>query len=212
MLACLNATLSLKSLAKEAAVTQMKKMKQAAEHIEANLNELNQLTLFIWTFIGPLGQAKTADEGGLLSQSWAEEWQLYKTAAAVLEQMGYSEAEIAHAMQALRLISEQQNWYDRLGKLPLSEIAKSWFSSPEILAFLQVNRFEDILWYNREAFNDFLWWMNVIAVLNCEMKPSCTRSDTAEALLGCNVLLQQLLKADQSSEFQLEKLIEAIRE
>jgi Glycosidases len=212
MLACLNATLSLNALAKEAAAMQMKKMKQAAAHIESNLNELNRLTLLLWTFTGQLGKARGADEGGMLSQSWAEEWQLYKTAAAVLGQMGYPETEIAHAMKALRLISGQQDWYDKLGKLPLSEIAKTWFSSPEILAFLQVNRFEDILWYNREAFADFLWWMAAIALLNCEMKTQCTRSDATETLLGCHAILQQLLKADQGAEFQLEKLLDAIRE
>jgi hypothetical protein len=54
--------------------------------------------------------------------------------------------------------------------------------------------------------------MDITALLNCEMKPLCTRNDSAETLLGCEVILQQLLKADQTSEFQLEKLIEAIRD
>jgi hypothetical protein len=176
------------------------------------LDDQNLLTLFVWTFIGQIGRAKGVDDGGLLSQSWAEEWQLYKTAGAVFAQMGFSEEQTAHSMRALHLISGQRDWYDRLGKLPLAEIAKTWFSTPEIQAFLQVNRFEDILWYNREAFSDFLWWMDITALLNCEMKPLCTRNDSAETLLGCEVILQQLLKADQTSEFQLEKLIEAIRD
>jgi hypothetical protein len=212
MVACLNSVLSLKYLTDEANATHMKKMKLGAERISARLDDQNLFTLFVWTFIGQIGRAKGADEGGLLSQSWAEEWQLYKTAAVVFEQLGFSEEQIAHAIKALHLVSGQRNWYDRLGKLPLAEIAKNWFSTPEIQTFLQVNRFEDILWYNREAFGDFLWWMAVTALVNCEMKPQCTRSDSAETLLGCETILQQLLKADEASEFQLEKLIEAIHE
>jgi hypothetical protein len=54
--------------------------------------------------------------------------------------------------------------------------------------------------------------MAVIAFIHCEMKPNCTRSDSAETLLGCYSILQQLLKADQSSEYQLEKLLDILHE
>ena len=212
ILASLNSTLSLQKLSAEAVSTQMKKMQRAADFITGNLTQINLYTLITWNFIGQLGRTKTNDDAGVLSQVWAEEWQLYKTFSDTLVQMNFPEAEISHSLKALRLITGQQNWYSLLGKKPLSEIAKAWFSTPEIQDYLQINRFEGILWYDRNAFADFLWWMAVIAFIHCEMKPNCTRSDSAETLLGCYSILQQLLKADQSSEYQLEKLLDILHE
>ena len=208
MLACLNSILVLHNLEDEAALTRMQKMQVAASFITKNLTRLNLVTLLAWCFTGQIGRAKTIDDNGVLSLVWAEEWQLYKTFSDAFSQMNFTEAEISHSLKALRLITSQQDWYSLIGKKPLPQIARAWFSTPEIQDFLQVNRFEGILWYNREAFADFLWWMAVTAFIHCEMNPQCTRSDSAETLLGCYSILQRLLKADQSSEFQLEKLLD----
>jgi len=212
MLASLKATLTLPDLTTEAEATQMKKLAQATKFVTGNLNDLHLFTLFVWSFISQIGSARGADPGGLLAQAWAEEWQLYKTFGDALGQMNYNEGDVARALKALRLITSQGDWYARLGQKPLREIASAWFATPEILDFLQVNRFEDILWYNREALSDLLWWMAVSALLYCEMNPSCSRNDAVEVLLGSYDVLKAFLKADQKAEFQLEKLLEKLKE
>lgn len=210
MLAGIKSALSLHSLVDKAVATHMQKVKLAANFITRNLTQLNLMTLLTWNFVGQIGRTKAVDEAGVLSQVWAEEWQLYKVFSDTLFQLNFTEIEVSHSLRALRLITGQQDWYSLLGKRPLPEIAKIWFSNPEILDFLQVNRFEGVLWYNREAFADFLWWMAASAFIHCEMSPQCTRSDSVETLLGSYSILQRLLKADQSSEFQLEKLLEQL--
>ena len=208
----LRSVLTLLALGEEAKATQMKKMQQAAKFLTNNLSELNLYTLVTWSFIGQIGRLKGPDPEGMLSQSWSEEWQLSKYYAAALAQMGVTEAEIARSLKALKLITGQQDWYTTLGKKPLSEIAGIWFSTPEIQAFLQVNRFEDILWYNREAFAAFLWWMTIVAVIECEVNPRCTRNDSAETLLGCFAIVRGLLKADKKANFQVEQLLEKLKD
>jgi hypothetical protein len=114
-------------------------------------------------------------------------------------------------MKAIRLITGQEDWYTELGHKSLSEIAKSWFSKPEIQSFIQLNRFEDALWYDRAGFNEFLWWMAVTAYIHCEMKPQCTHNEAAEILLGCYAIIQDLSEADQGSDYKFEKLMDRIQ-
>jgi len=206
----LKAVLTLRHLPAEAAATQMKKLQRAANFIDGGLNEPALYTLLSWVFIGQLGKAKTKADPELLSQAWAEEWQLYKTLTSTLVQMELPESEISNALKALRLITSQQDWYVQMGKKPFPEIAKTWFSNPEIQSFLQVNRFEDILWYNRECFADFLWWMALVALICCEMQPQFSRNDVAETLLGSYEILQSLIKADKVSDSQVEKLLDGL--
>jgi glycosidase len=211
ILACLKAILVLKNLTNEAAVTKMQKMQQAARYIMDGLTEVNLYTLFAWCFTSQIGRSKAADVDGLLSEAWAEEWQLYKTSAGVLTQLGFTDEDVARSMKAIRLITGQEDWYTELGHKSLSEIAKSWFSKPEIQSFIQLNRFEDALWYDRAGFNEFLWWMAVTAYIHCEMKPQCTHNEAAEILLGCYAIIQDLSEADQGSDYKFEKLMDRIQ-
>ncbi|MHC1741278.1 MAG: alpha-amylase family glycosyl hydrolase [Anaerolineaceae bacterium] len=203
----LNSVLSLKYLTSEATSAQMKNLHKASKFILDNLDDLNLYTLIAWSFIGGLGKSKSEKDYEIISTALAEEWQLYKTFASVLKEMEFSETQITHSLNALKLITTQQNWYSTLGKEPLIEIANAWFSTPEILDYLEVNRFEGVLWYNREAFVDFLWWMSVTAYIQCEIQPQCTRSDSAETLLGCFSIIQDFLKADKKTDSKLEKLL-----
>jgi glycosidase len=212
ILTCLNAVLSIPNLTDEAAASQMKKMQQAAQFITKNLSPLHLYTLITWSFISQLGRAKTSSDPNLLSLSWAEEWQLFKNFADTLTEMGFKEAEITGALKALRLLINQQGWYADMGSKPVSEIARAWLSTPEIQTFIQVNRFEDILWYNSDAFKEFLWWMTTLAFVHCEMKSGCSHSESLETLLACYAITQQLTQADKAARFKLEKLLDSLQE
>ena len=148
----------------------------------------------------------------MLSLSWAEEWQLLKNFADTLTEMGFKEAEITGALKALRLLINQQDWYSDMGRKPVSEIARAWLSTPEIQTFIQVNRFEDILWYNSDAFKEFLWWMTTLAFVHCEMKSDCSHGESLETLLECYAIMQQLTQADKAARFKLEKLLDLLQE
>jgi len=87
-----------------------------------------------------------------------------------------------------------------------------WFSIPEIQSFLQFNRFEGILWYNRDAFATLIWSMMTIAVLRTRALPDSTENEALESLLGSHEVMKTLQKADKNSAYQVENLIAYINQ
>ena len=207
IMAGLKAVLSLTDLSDEAAASHMKKVHQASEFITSRLSPIHFYTLIAWSFISQIGRAKNPADDGLLSLSWAEQWQLFKTFADVLQQMGFAEKEIDNAIKALKLITSQQNWYDQYNNTSTPALAQIWLSNPEIQNFIEVNRFEDILWYNSEVFADFLWWMVTISAIHSQMKPGSSLNELFEVLIGSCEICSLMSAADQKAEYQLEKLL-----
>jgi glycosidase len=188
-----------------------RKTRQARKFIEKGMTPANFAVLNTWAFIGRIGELFGDDPDGMLSQAKAEEWQFYKVFANALKDMGVNESEVDPAVQALELITRQQNWFLKDSRKPTTEIIQHLFSQPEIQAFLQFNRFKDVLWYNREAFTSLLWWLMAIAVVRQQGSPDSTENQTVETLIGCYEIIQSLEKANASSDYQVEKLLGAFK-
>jgi glycosidase len=183
------------------------KTRQALKYIQMGMTHSRLYTLITWAFIGNIGRLTAADPDGSLSISKAEEWQFYKTFAEVFHEIGIEEEEISRSLQALKLITAQQDWYGLDSRNPTPQILERWFSLPEIQSFLKVNRFENTLWYNRESFADLLWWMTVIAVVRQQGTAGATENQTIETLLGCLEIVRSLQKANTVSDFQVDRLL-----
>jgi hypothetical protein len=167
-------------------------------------------TLITWAFIGNIGRMISSDPDGSLSISKAEEWQFYKTFVDVFREMAIPDDEISSSLQALKLITAQQDWYVLDSRNSTADIVNRWLSLPEIQSFLKINRFENTLWYNREAFGDLLWWMTVIAMVRQQGAADATENQAIETLLGCHEIVRSLQEADAVSDFQVEKLLSLV--
>jgi glycosidase len=207
----LQTVIALPALPAEARQSHMKKLENASAYLANSFAGLRQHTLLAWTLFGQVGLGSLQGSPELLSLAWADEWQLYKTFAALLRKLGNDEAEANHAIKALKLLTTQHDWYRQIGNQTTAEIVKSWLTVPEILDFLHVNRFEDVLWYDHDAMLDFAWWMTMVAYLDAEMNPQATSSSSSEVLMGAYTLLQEILQADESSEYQIEKLLDLLK-
>jgi glycosidase len=207
----LQTVIALPALPARAQQSHMKKLENAAAFLEKSFSSNNLHTLLGWTLFGQMGLSNAQGNADVLSLSWADEWQLYKTFAALLRKLGNSESEANHAITTLKLLTTQHGWYRQMLDRSAGEVLKYWLTTPEILDFLHVNRFEDVLWYDHDAMLDFSWWMTLVAYLDAEMDPQATSAASSEALMGAYSILQEILKADQDSGYQIEKLLELLK-
>jgi hypothetical protein len=173
-------------------------------------NDERWLTLFGWLFTHNLGKLAGDDAFEDQSQSWLDEWQLGKMLAEAYQDAGIEASTAAKMVNNVRFMIGQQNWYGRLGKLPLSQILENWLSEPSIQQFLGVNRFQDILWFNQEAFEALLWWMKTLGLVQTAAEPAANASQFIERMLGLEEIVAQLSKAETASNFQVAGLIEAV--
>jgi glycosidase len=162
---------------------------------------------FAWTFLSSLETMSPTPVEDLRVISWMDEWQFNKILADAFRSFGNDEAVVSRQLAMIRLLVQQQHWYSRLGSSPLVTILETWLSSTEIRNFINVNRHQDILWFNKEAFEEFVWWMMALAVLEKGEQPETSVAMTVERILGAYEIVQKFIKAEKSSDYQVNKLL-----
>jgi hypothetical protein len=162
---------------------------------------------FTWSFLSNLGKLSLGADSKQRVISWIDEWQFNKVAMDAFQSNGASEGAAARQMLLVRLLVQEQDWYSRLGSGTLIALLEAWLSTHEVRSFLNVNRHQDVLWFNQEAFEEYLWWMMLLALLESAGDPQSSATELIENILGAHEIIQKLLKAEKASEYQVDRLL-----
>jgi glycosidase len=109
--------------------------------------------------------------------------------------------ETGHSKEETRVAEEKRAY----------RVLESWLQDPEVQQFLQVNRYQDVLWFNKEAFEHWLWWMLLVAVVASSADPRRPATAVAHEIAEHCKIVQQLRRAGQESGYQVERLLELVR-
>ncbi|MCI0519575.1 MAG: alpha-amylase [Chloroflexi bacterium] len=170
--------------------------------------------LAAWSLLRRLGAVTGEVGAGDISRAWLDEWLLGKATAHVLQERGLGEGAAWRCVGLVKLLLGSQGWFDP--GLTAEEQApaalKAWLGDNEAQKFLGVNRYQGVLWYNKEAFEEWLWWMAAIAALDVPAKgaPAAEAPEVPAAEMdGMMAVIRRLQKATDASQFQVEKLRDA---
>ena len=165
-------------------------------------------TLFSWLFVHALGKVVNQKDFPELSRSWIDEWRLGKTIVSGLQDLGIEKEAAWRAVALIKLLTSYQRWFWE--KRPY-RVLESLLKDNEVQQFLQINRYNDILWFNREAFDDLLGWLMVLAAAEISSDPQRAAHQVAKDLEDCNGMIQRLKEAAKKSDYQVEKLLASLR-
>ncbi|KAF0112337.1 MAG: hypothetical protein FD147_210 [Chloroflexi bacterium] len=212
MVCLLDAVLNLPKFGERLAIPETRQLKNAISQLTKGAldSKSRWFTLAALVVISPLGKLTGSNDADNMTLTWMDEWKLVKTFEETLYASGFTEPEIHQALLSLRLSVKFQNWYEENKNLPTSTILTNWFSNPELQAYVKVNRYNDILWYNRESFNQLLWWMFMIPVLQAQSSGNANMVTTTETILGVFEIIKKLKALDKKSEYKVAKLIRNI--
>ncbi len=74
-----------------------------------------------------------------------------------------------------------------------------------------MNRWESVLWFNKENFQKLVWWLFLISVIQIESKSDIDSEETVKEIEKTFATIQNWLKAEKTSEYQLEKLLKELK-
>ncbi len=166
-------------------------------------------TLFGWLLVHALGKVISSEEFEETSRSWLDEWLLGRMLAATLQEMGVEDAAGWRAEATIALLTTHQRWFTTADD-PYQVLTR-WLEDHEVVRFLQINRYQDVLWFNQESFEHLLGWMLVVAAVTMSADQTVAPEDIARRLLACYRIIAQLRRAAESSGFQVERLLEGAR-
>jgi hypothetical protein len=165
-------------------------------------------TLFSWLFTHALGQMVAEEDARELSRSWLDEWLLGKLIANALHDLGLDEDTVWRAVTTIKLLLSAPDWLN--GDAPEKERAyrllRVALRVSEVQAYLGINRHQDILWFNQESFEMFLWWSTLLVTVETLADEEAA---VAETLAAHCALLERLREAEATSGYQVMRLLEA---
>jgi hypothetical protein len=159
-----------------------------------------------WIFVSDIGDLISTENGIEQSLSWIDQWHLGKPFVNLCTQSALSWEESNSAFLAMKIAVKHQDWAKHLGQKSVKTLLREWLSDINVQSFLKVNRYNDILWYDREAFSNLLCLMELTALIQSQING---RSDStlAETLISINVYVKQIMNLDKHSSYQVENLV-----
>jgi hypothetical protein len=169
-------------------------------------------TLLSWLFTHALGKVISEEGYAAQSRSWMDEWLLGKLVTAALQDLGLDEVAAGRALGMVKILVKHQDWFDgEIFDQTAYQILASWLKDAEVQQFLQVNRYGGILWFNHEAFGQLMGWMLTIAVVTLGADEDRTADKAAQAIAACYRVIGRLQEAEEASDYQVAKLMEAAK-
>jgi hypothetical protein len=125
-----------------------------------------------WLFTVQLGKIVSKEGYEEISRSWMDEWMLNKIFISTLNDLGLDERSNWRAVTLVKLLTSHHAWWKiidtnqvKKSKSAPYRILSSILSDSDALGYLGVNRYQEVLWFNKEAFEDLLWWLFIIAAV-----------------------------------------------
>jgi glycosidase len=168
-------------------------------------------SLLAWAFTHALGKVKGEENSSAQSQSWLDEWLLGKLVASALQDLGLDEGAAWWSVGLVRILINHLRWYEVEApkKQRAYQILVSWLRDREVQRAIQVNRYGGVLWFNHEAFDQLLAWMLALAAVEISADPERPPEEVAQQIVACYDVINKLQRAEEASEYQVVKLMEA---
>jgi len=166
-----------------------------------------------WLFTHALGQVVDEANFAQISRSWLDEWLLGKIIAGALRDLGLDENAVWETVTLVKILVSHQRWFELQAaeKERPYRVLKSWLQDGEVQQFLQVNRHQHVLWFNKEAFEQLLEWMLLVATVTINTDPLRPADKAAQEIDALQDVVKKLQQAQEESGYQVEKLLEAAR-
>ena len=212
----LEATLYLPILTSRHPRLQPKGVQAAAEYLHKKLTDSTTTwaTLFGWLFVHALGKVINPKGFAGQSRTWIDEWRLGKTMLGVLMGLGLEEGAAGSSLTVIKWLTSHQRWFEMKpsDQKQAYAILELLFKDVEVQQFLQVNQYNNIGWFSKESFEEMLWWLMMVAALTIGSDPLHPVNTVVAELEKCYSIIQTWQQAEEKSEYQVEKLLSALRE
>jgi hypothetical protein len=195
---------------------QPKGVQAAAEYLNKKLTDSTATwaTLLGWLFVHALGEVVNKKGFAEQSRTWIDEWRLGKTIFGVLTGLGLEEGAAVSSLTVIKWLTGHQRWFEAKPVNQKSAHAKLelLLKDGDLREFLQINQYKDIWWFNKEAFEEMLWWLMIVAALTIGSDPLRPVNAVIEELERCYSMIQGWQQAEEKSEYQVGKLLSTLQE
>ncbi len=174
------------------------------------LNRYAPHLLLCVALLKPIG-AIVPGELAAQSRSLIDEWSLGPLCETSLRDAGAPRSLLPRLVQLIKILVRQQDWLRESDPSQSGYSAMVRFlSDPETQGYLGVNRYEEVLWFNREAYLDLVWWISAAAAAGA-LEGTEAAEEAKTAIGRIFSIVQDWLRILDESEYRVDKLVASLR-
>ena len=164
--------------------------------------------VWAWLFLHTLGQLGGEADSAQQSVSWIDEWLLGRVQSEVFRALGSDENQAARQALLVKRMVAHQRWFD----MPV--VDRSYALLEELLGdtgvqqLLRVNRYQGVLWFSKEQFEEMLGWLRFLADVSLHAEQPAD-ADVRHA--AAEQTITDLRRAGDASGYQIAKLLQVAR-
>jgi glycosidase len=174
---------------------------------EFEMDEEKWFTSFSYIFISSISDLIDSDDPQFLTQSWFDEFQF----ARIIRELGasyqYSDAKQNTFVQTIYTLMGIKGWYKKFSPDQFNDWLRSLLGHQYIQQFLNINRYQGVLWFNAERFELLTWWLFAVAIIEVGSDPKISTVSLMEKFISLNQVRQELLSKMKNSEYRVDKLL-----
>ncbi|MFX0173579.1 MAG: alpha-amylase, partial [Candidatus Hodarchaeota archaeon] len=167
-----------------------------------------------YLFVHLLGRIVEPINYESLSRSWIDEWGLGRIIERTIQELLDEKLSINNVVLLVKILTSHQNWdnYQKGEEYQAFQIMNVLMTDLELQSFIQVNRYLDVLWFSKEAFESLVRWLFIVAVLNSISKASCQSTEFMNDIRNIFELSQHWLWAADKANYQMGKFFTFLKE
>ncbi|MFN8500776.1 hypothetical protein [Kouleothrix sp.] len=123
-------------------------------------------SLFGWAAIHGLGKLTGAGDYAEQSRSWIDEWRLGRILSSVLHELGADDPAAWPGGQVLKYLTSYQDWFKSAELQQPRSCARALLADAEVRQLLRINRYQGVLWFDKNAFEQLLAWLGQVALIS----------------------------------------------
>lgn len=211
----LEASLLLPVLENRLPASDVAKYQTAVEFLQERFEEDAEAAwggVFSWTLVHVLGKVVDLEGFEQRSRSWIDEWVLGRIIASALEDLGLNESTAWQVVALVKLATTHQRWFADVSPSAPNrayQLLQRLLADDEVQRFLQINRYQDVLWFNQQAFDQLQWWLLLVAVVDSIADAERDTAEVVDEIAARYDVIQTLKFAERQSDYQVEKLLTA---
>jgi hypothetical protein len=162
------------------------------------------LILLGWLLISPLDEFCKDDDRYLRGADMADDLMLPEQFAQPLKNERIPERFHPHIYELMLAVSSQSHWTagKDYAQVSRTELLEALIREPYSARLLRIHWDGDVEWYHGESMQEFIWWLNTLAVLDqVEAGQSLPQTD------GFFSMITEWIEAEERAEYKVRNLL-----
>jgi hypothetical protein len=160
-------------------------------------------TLLGWILVHDLGRLVGEHNVDARSRSWLDEWLLADALQDTYRALGFDEYSAQRSIGFIKSLTANSRGFAADSYSSLFEFVTLLISDTDAKQLIGVNRYDNVLWFNKEGWDEFLWWLFAAAAID---------QTDAETLQRHHTTVTQLQEAAKESGYQVVKMLNQVRQ